>query len=118
MVFIKRFAALVHRGVLLPRLWDHHHHGLADRVARHGEQLKTIVKRGGIRLVSKADGVELLQVSAQHGGRHHALTRFHPVVIALDGIDLAVVRDIAVRVSQRPLREGVGTETLVHQAQR
>ena len=108
MVFIKRFATFVHGGVLLPGFGNHHHHGLADRVTGHRQQLQAVVKRGGVGLVGKADRVKLLQVSAQHGRRHHAFTRFHPVVVALDGVDLAVVRDIAVRMGQWPLGEGVG----------
>ena len=58
-----------------------------------------------------------MQVGTQHGRGHHALARLHPVVIALDRVDLAVVRHIAVGVGQRPLGEGVGGKTLVHQAQ-
>ena len=38
-VFVKRFAALVHGGVVFPWLGNHHHHGLAEWVARHREQL-------------------------------------------------------------------------------
>ena len=38
-VFVKRFAALVHGGVVFPRLGNHHHHGLAEWVASHREQL-------------------------------------------------------------------------------
>ena len=118
MVFVKRTATWVHGAVVFPRLGNHHHHRLAQGVAGHGQQLEAVVKGGGVGLIGKADGVELLQVSAQHGGGHHTLTRLHPVVVALDGVDLAVVRHIAVRVGQRPLGEGVGGEALMHQAQR
>ncbi len=117
-VLVERAAALVHGGVLLPRLGDHHHHRLGQRVAGHGQQFQAVVEGGGVGLVGEADGVELLQVGLQHGRAHHALARAHPVVVALDGVDLAVVRHVAVRVRQRPLGEGVGREALVHQAQR
>ena len=117
-VLVKRAATLVHAGVLFPRLGNHHHHRLADRVTGHGEQLQAIVKGGGVRLGGETDRVELLQVSAKHWRAHHAFARFHPVVIALDGVDFAVVRHVTVRVRQRPLREGVGRKTLVHQTQR
>ena len=116
-VFIEGFATLVHGGVLLPGLRDHHHHGLADRVARHGQQFQAVIKGGGVGLPRERDRVELLQIGTQHRRGHHAFTRLHPVVVALDGIDLAVVRNITVRVRQRPLGEGVGRETLVHQAE-
>ena len=42
----------------------------------------------------------------------------HPVDVAAHGVDLAVVRDVAVGVRQLPGGEGVGAETLVHQAER
>ena len=114
-VFIEGAAALVHGFVLLPGLGNHHHHGLADGVARHGQQLQAVVEGSGVGLACEADGVELFQVFAQHRGSHHAFTRHHPVVVAAHGVDFTVVRYIAVGVGQRPLGEGVGRETLVHQ---
>ena len=65
-VFVECPAALVHHGVLLPRLWDHHHHGLADRVTRHGQQFQAVVEGGGVGLPGKTDRVQLVQVGAQH----------------------------------------------------
>ena len=118
MVFVERAAARVHGGVVFPWLRNHHHHGLADRVAGHGQQFETVVKGGGVGLPGKADGVELLQVSGEYRRGHHAFAGLHPVVIALDGVDLTVMRHITVGMGQRPLGEGIGGETLVHQAQR
>jgi hypothetical protein len=117
-VFVEGATARVHRAVLLPRLGDHHHDGLADRVAGHRQQLEAVVEGGGVGLAGEADRVQLAQVLAQHRRGHHAFARLHPVVVALDRVDLAVVGDIAVGVGQRPLGEGVGREALVHQAQR
>ena len=118
MVFVERAATLVHHGVVFPRLGNHHHHGLANRVAGHGEQFQAVIERCGVGLTGKADGIQFLQIVAQHGGRHHAFTRFHPVVIAFNGVDFTVMRHAAVRMRQRPFGERVGRETLMHQAQR
>ena len=52
------------------------------------------------------------------GVRHQRLARAHPVAVALQRVDLAVVGDIAVRVRERPRRERVGREAAVHQRQR
>ena len=117
-VLVEGAAALVHRRMLLPGFGDHHHHGVRERVAAHHEQLERVVERGGVGLALEADRVQLLQVVAQHRRLHHALARAHPVEVALDGVDLAVVRDHAVRVRQRPLGEGVGREALVHERER
>ena len=116
-VLVERAAALVHALVLLPGLGYHHHGGVGQRVAGHRQQFQRVVEGRGVALVLEADGVELLQVIAQHGRLHHAFTGAHPVEVALDGVDLAVVRHHAVRVRERPLREGVGGKALVHQRQ-
>ena len=42
--------------------------------------------------------------------------RCRPVAVALDGVDLAVVREEAERLRQPPLRPGVGREALVEHA--
>ena len=41
------------------------------------------------------------------------LARSHPVAVALDGVDFAVVAHHPERLAERPRREGVGGETLV-----
>ena len=58
------------------------------------------------------------QVGTQHRRRHHALARLHPVVVALDRIDFAIVGDITIRMRQRPFGEGIGGEALVNERQR
>ena len=117
-VFVEGAAALVHRRVLLPGFRDHHHRGVRQRVAAHRQQLERVVEGGGVGLALEADRVELVQVVAEHRRLHHAFAGAHPVEVALDGVDLAVVGDHPVRVGQRPLGEGVGGEALVHQRQR
>jgi hypothetical protein len=117
-VLVKGAAAYVHPLVLLPGLRDHHHRGVGERIARHRQQLERVVEGGGVALVLEADRVQLLQVRTQNRRLHHALARAHPVEVALDGVDLAVVGDHAVRVCERPLGEGVGREALVHERHR
>ena len=107
----------VHQRVLLPGFGDHHHHRLGQRVAGHDQQLQRVVEGGGVGLAFHGDGVELGQIVAQHGRAHHALTRPHPVEVALDGVDLAVVRHQPVGVGQRPRGKGVGGKPLVYQRQ-
>ena len=48
----------------------------------------------------------------------HRLAGAHPVLVALHGVDLAVVGDVAVRVGERPRRERVRREAAVHEQQR
>jgi hypothetical protein len=114
-VLVERTPAAVHQLVVLPGFGDHHHRRVRQRVACHREQFQRVVEGGGVALAFETDRVELLQVVTQHGALHHAFAGAHPVEVALDGVDLAVVRHHPVGVSQRPLREGVGGEALVHQ---
>jgi len=51
-------------------------------------------------------------------GLEQRLPAEHPVPVAADGVDLAVVRDQPERLGQRPGREGVGGEPAVHQGDR
>ena len=71
--------------------------------------------------VSDAPGVMIGKARSSprdQRGRHQRLAGAHPVAVALHGVDLAVVGQVAVRVRERPRRERVGGEAAVHQRQR
>ena len=57
-------------------------------------------------------------VVAEHRRLEQRLAGAHPVDVAAERVDLAVVRHVAVRVRAIPAREGVGAESRVHQRQR
>ena len=67
---------------------------------------------------SRAPGVQIgkqrVEVAEQLG-LELALAGAHPVAVALDGVDLAVVRDHPERLRERPRREGVGRVARVHE---
>ena len=63
-------------------------------------------------------GSTFLQVVAEQARGELALARLHPVDVAAQRVDLAVVRDVAVGVRARPARERVGREARVHHRQR
>src|SRR3546814_10465467 len=50
---------------------------------------------------------------AEGEARHLDLVARHPVAVAADRVDLAIVREAAERLRQPPLREGVGRIALV-----
>ncbi len=68
----------------------------------------------------RTDREDLVQVVvvAEHVGVDQRFPRPHPVLVARDGVDLAVVRHAAERMRQRPRRERVGGEPRVHDTQR
>ncbi len=116
-VLVESASARIHQLMLLPGLRNHHHRGVRERVAGHHQQFERVVECGGVRLALEADGVELLEIIPQHGRLHHALTSAHPVEVALDGVDLAVMGHHAIGVCQWPFGKGVGREALVDQRQ-
>jgi hypothetical protein len=82
------------------------------------QQLEHVVEHRRVGAVGVDDGEDLLQVVAEEPRRHLALARVHPVDVAAERVDLAVVRDVAVGVGARPGREGVRREARVHHGDR
>ena len=117
-IFVKRATLLVHERVARPCLGDHHHHRVGERIAAHGEKFERVIETRGVGLTLVGDRPEFRDVVTEFRRRHRRLTRRHPVVVAAQRVDLAVMRDHAIRVRQRPGRERVGGETLMDQRQR
>ncbi len=55
--------------------------------------------------------------SPKQVGAKIALARAHPVEVAAQGVDLAVVGQVAERLGQLPRGESVGAVALVHDGQ-
>ena len=47
-VLIKRAAIFIHQFMAAPRLWNHHHHGVRQRVSAHHQHFQAIVEAGRI----------------------------------------------------------------------
>ncbi|EWC63630.1 hypothetical protein UO65_1037 [Actinokineospora spheciospongiae] len=105
----------VHRAVVLPGLRDHHQHRVRQAAPTQVQQLQHLVEGRGVRTGRVDHRVEPIEVAADQVRGQQRLAGAHPVAVAADGVDLAVVRDVAERVRQRPRREGVGGEAGVHQ---
>ena len=91
---------------------------MVQRPARQVQQLERLVEARGVGRAGRADRERALEVAGQQVAAHHAFAGAHPVLVALHGVDLAVVREHPVRVRERPARERVGGEPRVHEAQR
>ena len=107
-----------HAFVAGPRLGDHHQDGMRERAPGHHEELENIVECRRVAAAFPDDRQDLLQVLAQHVRSEEPLAGAHPVDVAAQRVDFAVVRDVAVRVGQRPGRERVGAESLMHERER
>src|SRR3970282_1180956 len=64
------------------------------------------------------DRQDLLEIVAEKVRPAERLPRVHPVDVAAQRVDLAVVGDVAVRMRQRPGWEGIGGEALVNEGER
>ena len=117
-VFVEGAPLLVHQRIARPCLGHHHHHGVRERVAALHQEFERVVEAGGVGLAFVGDRPELADVVAVELRRHRRLARRHPVVVAAQRVDLAVVGDHPVGMRQRPGRERVGREALVHQRER
>jgi hypothetical protein len=102
---------------LLPRLRHEHRHDVAYVAARAHQQLDGVVEHRRVGAVGLDDGTDELLVD-QVAGAERALARGHPVDVALDGVDLAVVAEEAERLRARPRRCGVGRVALVEHRER
>ncbi len=120
-VFIEVALGLVHRDVVRPGLGDHHQHRVRQRPPGCQQQLEGIVEAGGVTLYGRAAGrdyrQELLNGVAQLCRGEHRGAGGHPVDVAAQGVDLAVMNNVAIRVRQAPAAQGVGAETRVHQGE-
>jgi hypothetical protein len=101
-----------------PGLRDHHEHGQGQRPARHHQELEHVVEDRRVAAALDHDRHDLLEVVAEQRGVAERLARPHPVDIAPEGVDLAVVGDEPIGVRERPRGERVRGEPLVHERQR
>ncbi len=105
---------LRHRGVVIPGSRDQHLHHVRQAPTRQGQQLDGVVEAGGVAAARRDDGLELLDVFSEQRRGEDGSARVHPVDVAAQGVDLAVVADVAVRVRQVPGGKSIGREPLVH----
>ena len=75
-----------------PGLGDQHHHRVRQRAAAEHEQLERVVEHRRVRAVLLDDRQQLLQVVAEERGGEDRLAGAHPVDVAAQRVDLAVVR--------------------------
>ena len=113
MILVEGPALGIHERVARPGLRDEHHHRLGERYAACDQQLKGVVQAGRIGLAMRDQRPHLVEVRPQEVALQGASAGVHPVHIAPDGVDLAVVGDEPIGVGQLPGGEGVGRESLV-----
>ena len=117
-VLVERALAVVHALVVRPGLRDHHHHRVRQRAARQHQELERVVEHPRVAAVRVDDRPDVRDVGAEGVGLEARLAGVHPVGVAAHGVDLAVVREVAVRVRAVPARKGVGAEPRMDERER
>ena len=102
---------------MAPRLRNQHQHGMRQGTAGVNKQFDRVVQNRRVAGPFREDREQPLQPGAEQLGPEQPLPRPHPVQVAAQCIDLAVVADEAERLCQRPRREGVGAVALMHERQ-
>ena len=116
--FIVGLEVVGHALVAAPRLGDEHADSLLDRPAGEHKQFQHVVEGGRVAAPLAHNRLDLVEVGPIHGVREHALPRVHPVDVAANSVDLAVVCDEAEGMGEVPGRERVGAVPLVHESHR
>ena len=117
-VEVVEVAALLGHGlVVFEGLGDHHHEALGEGAAGVEEEFEGVVEGGGVALGGDADGEEVRYFIAEAVGGEDGLAGGHGVDVAAEGVDFAVVADVAVGVGEGPGAEGVGAEAGVDEGE-
>ena len=112
-------AALVaERGVLVPGLRHHERDRAVERPSVHDEKLEHVVQDRGVRALAVDDRQHARQVRAQRRRVEARLACANPAHVAAQGIDLAVVDDVAVGMRALPGGRRVGGVARVHEGER
>ena len=118
MVFVKGTPLVIHQRVTVPGFRDQQHHRVRQRIAAQHEQFERIVETGGVRLAFADQRPNLIEILAERVRLHRIAPRVHPVQIAAQSIDFAVMANHPEGVGERPSRERIGREPLMHQGNR
>ncbi len=118
LIFIVGLQFVGHAFVPCPRLGDQHRHRLRQCSPGEHEQLEHVVENGRVARIGRADREDLFQIGSVLLARQDSLAGVHPVNVAAERVDLAVVGEVAERMGEVPGGKGVGAIPLVHQGER
>ena len=117
-VFEESAQVRTHRVFRAPRLRNQHQHRVVDLAPAQRQQLEHVVEVRAVAAEILEDRQQLFDVAPERLGFQLGLARGHGVAVAAQGVDLAVVRQHAERLRQRPGGERVRRIALVHHRHR
>ena len=116
-VLVERPQVRIHLLRVLPGRRNQQAHRPEDVDAPGMQDFQHVVQRTGVRTFRGNQRPQLLK-AWKMAAVERVRPGLGPVAIAPDGVDLAVVRQVAERLRQRPLRQRIGGEPLVENANR
>ena len=117
-VLVERALVFVHVRIAGPCFRNQHRHYVGQGTAGLEQELNGVVERSRVAALRHDHRKQLVDLLAVQRAFQDALPRIHPADVAADGVDFAVVRNVAIRVRQLPARKRVGGEALVNQGKR
>ena len=112
-IFVHRLVVGRQVWVGLPCLWDEHQLCRGRFLARTDQRFEHGVECTRVRGAGRDYRFDIVRMIAERDRGHLDLVALHPVLVAADRVDLAIVRKRAERLRQPPLRKCVGRITLV-----
>ena len=118
MIFIEGASRRIHQIIARPCLWNQRHHDMRQWLPGGEQQFDGVIQTCGVGTADADQRVQFRKVVSEQIGGQAGFSRPHPVPVAIDGIDFAVMGDVAVWMGKRPGRERIGREALMHQRNR
>ena len=91
---------------------------MSQAVSARQQQFERIIETGSVRLSMRDHRPHFVQIRPQQLGLHCPAAGVHPVHIAANRVDFAIMRHQPERMGQPPAGESVGREALVNQPER
>ena len=111
-VFVERPLVFRHRFVILPRLGNHHHDRFLQRAAAHQQEFEHVVERARVAAIGLGDREQLLRAPRRTArSPRMPCAGLHPVHVAAQRVDLAVVAHEPHRLRAVPRRETCWSRT-------
>ena len=116
-VFVKRALVFGHCLMILPCLRHHHHDDFLQCATGVIKHFQGIVEAAGVGRMRFNNRKQLFNFGTEEFTLHHALARKHPVGVALNSVDFAIVRHESKRLSTVPTGKRIGGKTRVNHGQ-
>ena len=113
-VLVERAPRFRHVRMLLPGFRNHHQDRFLQRAPGHEQEFQHVVEGARVGAVLLDDGEQLGKIVPEEFRAHDALPRVHPVLVAEQGVDLAVVAHESVRLGPVPGWKRVGRKARMH----